>query len=155
LSISNDFVFSCCLPPSVNLAPSYFLSILPIYCSHLLPPALSTIVVCYLSFFLTKMVVSHWSISRKPLSHFCVVIVSNPHMVDVKPYLTSSLSNSCYANLHALLIKSFLSYHLLLHPIFLSHHDGRFVCARIKYFITHVVFFTTYLQKSLRNLEHA
>jgi hypothetical protein len=38
------------------------------------------------------------------------LLVSKPHMVDVKPYLTSSLSNYCYANLHELLIKSILEH---------------------------------------------
>jgi xanthine/uracil permease len=47
-----------------------FSSILPICCNHLWPPVLSTIVVCYLSSSLTKIVVSRWSLSRKSLSHF-------------------------------------------------------------------------------------
>jgi hypothetical protein len=37
------------------------------------------------------------------------LLVSKPHMVDVKPYLTFSLSNYYYANLHELFIKSILS----------------------------------------------
>jgi hypothetical protein len=96
-SYHSAYVFSCCLPYFVNLTPSCFSSILPICCSHLWPPALSTIVAYYLSSSLTKAVVSRWCLSRKSLSHF---FVSKPHMVDAKPYLTSSLSNYCYANLH-------------------------------------------------------
>jgi hypothetical protein len=53
--------------------------------------------------------------------------VSKPDMVDSKPYLTSSLSNYCYANLHELLIKSILSYHLLWHLIFCLYHGCMFV----------------------------
>jgi hypothetical protein len=46
-----------------------------------------------------------------------------------------------HANLHELLIKFILSYHLLWHLIFCLHHSCRFVCARIKYFLS-LIFYT-------------
>jgi hypothetical protein len=123
-----------------------FSSILPICCIHLWPPALSTIVVYYLSSSLTKAVVSRRSLSRKPFSRFW----SPNTMFDAKPYLTSYLSNYCYANLHELLIKSILSSPVA-SEFFYLHHGCRFVCAKIKYFLslasTHAVFFSAYLKK--------
>jgi hypothetical protein len=37
-SYHNAYVFSCCLPPFVNLTPSCFFKHFPICCSHLWPP---------------------------------------------------------------------------------------------------------------------
>jgi hypothetical protein len=121
-SYHNVYVFFFLLLSSLFCQPYTFLffsSILPICCSHLWPPVFSTIVVYYLSSSLTKEVVSRWSLVRY-IGSIVSLLISKPHMVDAKPYLISSLSNYCYANLHELLIKSILSYHLLWHPIFLS-----------------------------------
>jgi hypothetical protein len=79
--------------PFCQPCTSLFSSIFPFCCSHLWPPTLSTIVVCYLGSYLTKkVVVSHYSyLGNQP--RFFFVIVSKSHMVNAKPYLTSSLSN--------------------------------------------------------------
>jgi hypothetical protein len=85
------------------------------------------------------------------------LLVFKPHVVDAKPYLTYSLSNYYYANLHGLLIKSIVSYHLLWHPIFCLRHSCRFICAKIKYFLSLAFYlcciFSAYLQKKLKRLR--
>jgi hypothetical protein len=104
--------------PFCQPCTSLFSSIFPFCCSHLWPPTLSTIVVCYLGSYLTKkVVVSHYRYLGNQL-RFCFVIVSKSHMVDAKPYLTF-LCQITGANLHVLLINSILSYQPLWHTIFL------------------------------------
>jgi hypothetical protein len=75
-------------------------------------------------------------------------------MVDAKPYLTSSLSNYYYANLHGLLIKSILSYLIISSGIrfFVSIKVVGLYVPESSIFSpkpsTHVVFFSAYLQKN-------
>jgi hypothetical protein len=149
----HTFVFSCCPTPSANISPSCFSSILPICCSHFVGTCFVHHCCLVPQFFSDPSGRICWPLSRKPLSHFCVVIVSNSHMVDATPYLISSLSNYYYANLHVLLIKSIL--YILSSPmsfVFFLHHES----ARIKYFLSlafcHVVFSLSI--SKIRDLGH-
>jgi hypothetical protein len=82
-------------------------------------------------------------------------------MVDAKPYLTSSLSIYCYANLHELLIKSILSYLIISCGIQIFFVSITVVDLYVPessisspWPPTHVVFFSAYLKKTQRYLEH-
>jgi hypothetical protein len=164
----NAFVFFCY---------PHFLLHLPIfraYCQFVV--AIYDYLLCPSLFFATSVLIwpkwsyhIGWSLSGKPLSCFCIVIVSKPHMIDVKSYLTSSLSNYWYRNLHRLCqittIQTYVAHQiflilssLLASEFFCLYYGRRFVCARIKNFCLTFCpwcIFHCLSRKNVRDLQHA
>jgi hypothetical protein len=122
-----------------------FSSILPIFCSYLRPPTLAIIVVYYLRSSLTKAVVSRWSLSRKPLSHFwspnSIWLMPNHtwHLLCQITTMQTYMDHQIYLILSSPVASNF----------FCLHHGCRFVCARIKYFLS-LVFYPCCIFQCLR-----
>jgi hypothetical protein len=133
-SYHNAYVFSCCLASFVNLTPSCFSSIfvVAIYGHLLCPPLLSTT-----SILLWPKQLYH--VSHYLGSHCLAFGLQTPY-----GWCQTILNIFFVKLLREFLIKYILSYHLLWHSIFCLHHGCRFVCARIKYFLT-IAFYSCFI----------